>query len=465
MPAMEPLKSVRGGKWLNPLRNSVAQWFRGLSLKQHLLLIALTPFLLLSVAILLLFRLAGDAHSRRLEDAAKERGLAIVQLLAPAAEFGIAVRSPPHLNYLLQTVLDQHDVAAVVIYNHAGEAIVEGGRPEVAAPRLLVSTTRARFMEERSGRMSFAAPVTTAPAVLDDIVAGGMPAEAPLAPDTMGWVYVELDTSASVQRENSAMLLFLLLAVVTLLFSAYSALRLAHKVGDPVAHLARAVRRMLKGDVDASVPVDAVSPELQALQDGVNALGRAVASLQRTMHRRIEETTGILAYQARHDPLTGLSNRRAFEEALDDVILASRRASDQSALCFMDLDNFKLVNDAGGRAAGDALLCEIAVLIQHRLRTQDLICRIGGDEFVLILRGCTRDDAKSIALGLCEAIAGLSFYWEDACFKVSASIGLTHIDESVTNKTDLLKAADAACYTAKRQGRNQVVVDQGASLV
>lgn len=464
MPAMEPLKSVRGSKWLNSLRDPVAQWFCGLSLKQHLLLIALTPFLLLSVAILLLFRLAGDAHSRSLEDAAKERGLVIVQLLAPAAEFGIAVQSPPHLNYLLQTVLDQQDVAAVAIYNHAGEVIVEGGRPEVAAPRLLVTTTRARFMEERNGRMSFAAPVTTAPVALDDIGTAGMPADAPLAPDTMGWVYVELDTRTSAQRENSTMLLALLIALATLIFSAYAALRLAHKVGDPVAHLTRAVRRMLEGDVDASVPVDAVSPELQALQDGVNGLGRAIANLQRTMHRRVEETTGILAYQARHDPLTGLSNRRAFEEALDDVISASRRASDQSALCFMDLDNFKLVNDAGGHAAGDALLCEIAVLIQHRLRTQDLICRIGGDEFALILRGCTRDDAKSIAMGLCEAIAGLSFYWEDECFHVGVSIGVTHIDETVTNKTELLKAADAACYTAKRQGRNQVVVHQGASL-
>lgn len=461
---MEPLNSVRGGKWRHPLRDSVAQWFRGLSLKQHLLLIALMPFLLLAVVILLLFRLTGDAYSRSFEDAAKERGLAIVQLLAPAAEFGIAVRSPPHLNYLLQTVLDQHDVAAVVIYNHAGEVIVEGGRPEVAAPRLLVTATRARFMEERNGRMSFAAPVTTAPVVLDDIVAEDTSAAATRAPDTMGWVYVELDTSASAQRENGALLLFLPLALATLIFSAYAALRLARQVGDPVAQLTRAMRRMLKGDVDVSVPIDAVSPELQTLQDGVNGLGRAITNLRRTMHRRIEETTSILAYQARHDPLTGLSNRRAFEEALDDVILASRRAVDQSALCFMDLDNFKLVNDAGGHAAGDALLCEIAVLIQHRLRTQDLICRLGGDEFVLILRGCTRDDAKCITTGLCEAIAGLSFYWEDACFNVSASIGLTHIDESVTNKNDLLKAADAACYTAKRQGRNQVVVHQGASL-
>jgi hypothetical protein len=97
MPAMEPLKSVRGGTWLNPLRDSVAQWFCGLSPKQPLLLIALPPFLPLSVAILLLLRLTGDAHSHRLEDAAKERGLAIIQLLAPAAELGIAVGSPAHL--------------------------------------------------------------------------------------------------------------------------------------------------------------------------------------------------------------------------------------------------------------------------------------------------------------------------------------------------------------------------------
>jgi diguanylate cyclase (GGDEF)-like protein len=98
------------------------------------------------------------------------------------------------------------------------------------------------------------------------------------------------------------------------------------------------------------------------------------------------------------------------------------------------------------------------------VRTQDLICRLGGDEFVLILRGCIRYDANCMIAGLYEAIADLSFYWEDACFNVSASIGLAHIGESVTNKTDLLKAADAACYIAKRQGRNQVVAHEGASL-
>lgn len=464
MPAMEPLKFVRAGKWLVPLRDPLAKWFRGLSLKQHLLLTVLMPFLLASVAIPLFFRLTGDAHSRSIEDAARERGLAIVQLLAPAAEFGIAIRSPAHLDHLLQTVLDQQDVVAVTIYSHAGEVIAEGGRAEVATPSLIVTTTRARLIEARNGRISFAAPVTSAPVAFDDVEAAGLSADAPLAQDTMGWVYVELDTHASAQRENSAILFFLLLALVTLLFSACSALHLAHKVDEPLAHLARAVRRMLDGDVDASVPVDAVSPELQSLQDGVNALGRAIANLQGTMHRRIEETTGILAYQVRHDPLTGLSNRRAFEEALDEAMSASRRASDQSALCFMDLDHFKLVNDAGGHAAGDALLCEIAMLIQHRLRTQDLICRIGGDEFALILRGCTRDDAKCITMSLCEAIAALSFYWEDECFKVSVSIGVTLIDETATSKMDLLKAADAACYSAKRHGRNQVVVHQGARL-
>lgn len=455
---MEQLKVVRGGRWFDASQVAVAKWLRGLSLTQHLLLMALTPLPLVSVAILVPYFL----DYRSLQDAAAhERGLAIVRLLAPAAEFGVAIRSAMHLNHLVETVLAQGDVASVVIYDRAGEVIVQGGHPDIAVAGQIVSATRARFMLAENGRMSFAAPVNSQPAALDDIANANMLArDTPGVPNKVGWVYVELDTHALALHEYGVMGVSAALALVALAVSAGIALRLAHVVGDPVARLADAVRRMTAGDVDTSVPVDAACLELQTLQDGFNTLGRSIASVRQTMQTRIDETVGVLAYQAQHDPLTGLANRRAFEEALEEAVLASRRASDQSSLCFMDLDHFKEVNDLGGHAAGDALLCQIANLIQQRVRSCDLVCRIGGDEFALILRACTRDDAKRIAMALCEAIADLHFQWEGMGFDVSASFGVAHIDDGLNSTTALCKAADSACYAAKRNGRNQVVEHQ-----
>lgn len=463
MPVMNQVKLVQGDKWLGVPCSAVAKWLRGLSLTQHLLLMALAPFPLLLTAILALHLLES---TRPPENVVHERGLSTVRLLAPAAELGVAFRNPLHLNQLLETVLAQEAVAAVAIYDRAGEVIVKGGRAEV--PERLVGPARVGFLGERDGRVSFVAPVMIIPAVVDDIAHASMQSGTRLPPvgasNTIGWVYVELDQGLSAAQDRpSLLLLALCLVLATLAYSVCLALRLARSVGGPVAGLVEAVRRMAAGDVEVNVPVDAACHELQALQEGVNTLGRAIANVRSSMQAKIEETTGQLIYQALHDPLTGLPNRRAFDRALEEAVMASRRASDQGALCFIDLDHFKVVNDAAGHAAGDALLREVARLIQQRLRAQDLICRFGGDEFALILRGCTREDAKRIAANLCEAIATLRFEWEGECFSLSGSFGLAHIDHDTHSTTEVLKAADAACYAAKRKGRNQVVVDRDES--
>ena len=195
------------------------------------------------------------------------------------------------------------------------------------------------------------------------------------------------------------------------------------------------------------------SEELHELQLGFNSMARAIDSAHKHMQERIDEATGRLAYQAMHDPLTALPNRRAFERELDEMVARSRRAGDQGALCFIDLDNFKTVNDTVGHAAGDELLRVIAGLIQQRLRAEDTVCRIGGDEFAMILRGCGSADAHRIASGLCGAVSALRFEWEGQEFRVGASIGFAIIDASVSSVTELLRAADHACYVVKRQGR------------
>lgn len=250
---------------------------------------------------------------------------------------------------------------------------------------------------------------------------------------------------------------FAMIMLAGFAFSGWWALRLTRSLEAPLGGLARMVQCLAAGDTEARVPVDAGCRELQTLQGGINELAGALGNAQRMMQAKIAESTCHLAFEALHDPLTGLYNRRAFERALDEVLAVPRRSTDQIALCFIDLDHFKLINDVAGHAAGDALLRQVAGLIPLRVRAQDMVCRLGGDEFVLILRGCSGDDARHIAGGLCEAIAALHFEWEGVAFAVSGSFGLTHVTDALSGASAVLKAADAACYAAKHRGRNQVV--------
>ena len=164
-----------------------------------------------------------------------------------------------------------------------------------------------------------------------------------------------------------------------------------------------------------------------------------------------------LAYQASHDALTGLINRREFENRLNEALLTAR--SDEGTthgLLYLDLDQFKLVNDTCGHQAGDRLLKQITGLLQTRIRTSDTIARLGGDEFGLLLQDCTADRAAKIADSLRQAIREYRFEWQDGAMNVGVSIGIVEINSTSESIANVMSAADVACYAAKDSGRNRV---------
>ncbi|MCB1773372.1 MAG: EAL domain-containing protein [Gammaproteobacteria bacterium] len=163
-----------------------------------------------------------------------------------------------------------------------------------------------------------------------------------------------------------------------------------------------------------------------------------------------------LSHQAAHDVLTGLLNRQAFEAALRLTLEQSRLSPDSHALLFVDLDRFKLVNDSCGHAAGDALLKELAELLTDRLRYSDLVGRIGGDEFGILLRFTESGDAERVAEKVRSTVESFRFRWEDKSFQVGASIGMVTFGNEVITVEALLRTADACCYSAKEEGRNRV---------
>jgi diguanylate cyclase (GGDEF)-like protein/PAS domain S-box-containing protein len=168
--------------------------------------------------------------------------------------------------------------------------------------------------------------------------------------------------------------------------------------------------------------------------------------------------THRLSYQASHDALTGLFNRREFETRLDLALEGSRNDDVVHALCFMDLNQFKVVNDTCGHVAGDELLKQLAVRMRASIRESDSIARLGGDEFGLLLEGCHLDRAQDVAKSLVDMIHDFRFVWEDKAFEVGISVGLVPISANSGSITDILSAADSACYAAKDSGKNKVHV-------
>lgn len=165
-----------------------------------------------------------------------------------------------------------------------------------------------------------------------------------------------------------------------------------------------------------------------------------------------------LVWQADHDDLTGLVNRRAFEDTLARI-LHSKRASDHPfSLLFMDLDRFKQVNDLGGHAAGDELLRQLSRIMQARMRETDLLARLGGDEFALVLPACPPNVAERIAGLIRESIAAHRLLWEGRTYQVGVSIGVVHVPPDWETLDECLAVADKCCYQAKAAGRNQVFV-------
>ena len=167
-----------------------------------------------------------------------------------------------------------------------------------------------------------------------------------------------------------------------------------------------------------------------------------------------------LTWQASHDALTGLVNRREFEQRVEQALNLAKLDHQVHALCYLDLDRFKIVNDTCGHVAGDELLRQITGLLQEKIRKADTLARLGGDEFGILLNQCPLEQALRVANTLRECVQAFRFVWQEQVFTIGASIGLVSIDAESESLAEIISAADAACYTAKHRGRNRVYVAQ-----
>jgi diguanylate cyclase (GGDEF)-like protein/PAS domain S-box-containing protein len=188
-----------------------------------------------------------------------------------------------------------------------------------------------------------------------------------------------------------------------------------------------------------------------------DALGRIAGCV--LVFKDVTQLRGMereMIYLARHDPLTGLINRREFEKRLQHCLGTARDESRLHALFYLDLDEFKVVNDTCGHLAGDEMLKQVTALLRSRLRKTDTLARLGGDEFGVLLEDTPLEDARSVGDSLRTEVKRFRFAWQERIFEIGVSIGLVPITGESLDMAQVLSAADAACYVAKESGRNRM---------
>lgn len=206
----------------------------------------------------------------------------------------------------------------------------------------------------------------------------------------------------------------------------------------------------LQGAVAQFSITDSVAPIFY--EDG-SVLGTILVFRDVTQSRAL---SAELNWQALHDPLTGLANRRKFESEMKNLLLKAKADGSKHHLLYLDLDQFKVVNDTCGHDAGDELLKQITGILDKKIRKSDLFSRLGGDEFGVLLESCDAEHALIVANNLRQSIDEYRFGCQTHSFKVGVSIGIAEITGSEVKASEILSAADAACYVAKETGRNRV---------
>ncbi|MFT4747203.1 MAG: diguanylate cyclase (GGDEF)-like protein [Congregibacter sp.] len=197
--------------------------------------------------------------------------------------------------------------------------------------------------------------------------------------------------------------------------------------------------------------------ELDDLGDSINGLLDIIYDdIQKRQQREqaLYASQKELTYQANHDILSGLVNRRGFERHLAQAMETKQIENAEHVFCYLDLDQFKVINDTCGHIAGDELLRQISRILKKHIRRHDVLARLGGDEFGILMLNCDIENAKQTSQKLIDRVNQHRFLWEERPFSISVSIGITPISDNIKNTNDLLRTADIACYAAKDAGRN-----------
>ncbi|MGE0357646.1 MAG: putative bifunctional diguanylate cyclase/phosphodiesterase [Burkholderiales bacterium] len=231
--------------------------------------------------------------------------------------------------------------------------------------------------------------------------------------------------------------------------------RTARALDGDVGVIREAVRQTAAGVRGAELP-DLDAP-LEGLKREVLALATDFHARERRLQERLDTSRQQVFFLTANDPLTGLANRKTLEERLESALASARSLGATHALVYVDIDFLQRINDAFGHLAGDELLRRLVPVLAGCLRPEDLLARIGGDEFAVLIENCSADHALQTGLRLRDAVQAWQFEWSEHAFQVGVSVGVVAITRLSPSLSAIFNEADSACFAAKEQGRNRVV--------
>jgi len=423
-------------------------WMSNRGIHARVLMLALLPLLLVAAGLSWYFIASAYAE---MDHALEQRALERAGQLAKASEFSLFSGNQDELARLARASAREHDIQVVVISDQQGREIFKFGDHRLTHAWPTGSGGVAASNEEA---ILVIAPVLQQPMEIDDVATietvGVMPTRRPL-----GFVALEVSRQATRARQQSMLLAGLSITGLGLLLASLLAWRLGRDIVRPIGVLTDAVEKIAAGDLSARVQVE-TGGEFSVLERGVNHMAVELKASYDTLQEKIREATAKLSWQANHDALTGLLNRHGFDAALQHAWDNTRESGLHHCLLYLDLDQFKLVNDTSGHQAGDELLRQLAAGMRRALRGSDVVARLGGDEFGVLLDACDAATGEQLGEKLRRMISDFRFSWNGRIYQVGASIGLVELDQNWPDTAHLMSAADAACYAAKDAGRNKV---------
>ncbi|HET6264841.1 MAG TPA: EAL domain-containing protein [Usitatibacter sp.] len=215
-----------------------------------------------------------------------------------------------------------------------------------------------------------------------------------------------------------------------------------------------AVRHVVGGGERPELPE--LTPPLEDLKHEVLGLAQQFQSQQGRLQEKLDTARQQIFFLTNNDPLTGLPNRKSLEERLESTLAAAKSQGSTHALLYIDLDFFHRINDSFGHLAGDELLRRLAPVLQAATRQGEMLARIGGDEFAVLLENCSAEFAQTAATQIRDAVQAWQFQWDGKAFQVGVSVGVVAITKLAPSLSAVMSEADTACFTAKEQGRNRV---------
>jgi diguanylate cyclase (GGDEF)-like protein len=427
---------------------------KNLGIKSRVIFLGTIPALLFAII------LVGYAITNIfvvLDQSVETRGKVIASQLAPAAEYGVISGNSQVLQRLVQQALsNEQDLTTVMVVDSQGLTLALSGRELPKALIAKISKEELAQIPQEKG-VIYTSPIYRSLVEIDDfsnLNTKELELKKSYIPEKIGQVYVELSNQTLQNIKQDLIVKIFLIAIFGLLLSAMLAWRLGRHISKPIQEIAFAVNRIGEGVFSQNI-MENSSGELKTLQKGFNSMSNSLKNAYDGMQDKINDATSMLRYQAQHDDLTGLINRREFEVRLERCLKSVHENNAQHIFCYLDLDQFKLVNDTCGHSAGDELLKQVSVLLANKMRDRDTLARLGGDEFGLLLENCSLADANQINNALLKIIRDYRFIHDDKIFNIGVSIGLVVINRGFENVSEIIHAADSACYSAKSAGRNQ----------